>query len=95
MCLGVPGKVVTCYDDHGVRMGKVDFAGVVKEVCLEYVPELQVGDYAIVHVGFAIQRLDEAAAQATLDTLRSLGMLDAIDSSAEAEVSDEISPRIS
>ena len=62
MCLAVPGQVETIFDDNGTRMGRVNFGGVVKEVCLAYLPELQVGDYAIVHVGFAIARVDEAEA---------------------------------
>jgi hydrogenase expression/formation protein HypC len=57
-------------------MGKVDFGGIVKEVCLAYLPELQVGEYTIVHVGFAITRLDEASALETLDMFRQLGLLD-------------------
>ncbi len=54
MCLGVPGKVIEIYGITGMRMGKVDFGGIVKEACLEYVPEIEVGDYTIIHVGFAI-----------------------------------------
>lgn len=57
-------------------MGKVNFGGVVKDVCLAYVPEIQVGDYTIVHVGFALSRIDEASAQATLQTFRELGLLE-------------------
>ncbi len=66
MCLAVPGKVVDIFERDGTRMAHVDFGGVRKEACLEYVPDMQVGDYAIVHVGFALQRLDEATALATL-----------------------------
>jgi hydrogenase expression/formation protein HypC len=66
MCLGVPGKVVEIRDERGTRMAKVDFGGVVKDVCLAYVPELGVGDYTIVHVGFALTKLDEASALETL-----------------------------
>lgn len=75
MCLGIPGRVERVWDDAGTRMGVVDFGGVRKEVCLAYVPETQVGDYAIVHVGFAITRLDEAAALETLELFRSVGIL--------------------
>lgn len=75
MCLGVPGQIQEIYDDAGTRMGKVDFGGIVKEVCLEYVPEAQIGDYAIVHVGFAITRLDEKSAQETLKMFHDLGIL--------------------
>jgi hydrogenase expression/formation protein HypC len=69
MCLAVPGKVlaVSALDaDRPLRMGRVDFGGVVKEVCLEYVPEADAGDYVIVHVGFAIARLDESEARRSL-----------------------------
>lgn len=62
MCLAIPGRVTEVYEEHGVLMGKVDFGGVAKRVCLEHVPEIHVGEYAIVHVGFAISRInaDEA-----------------------------------
>jgi len=66
MCLAVPGQVKTIFEEHGTRMGKVNFGGVVKEVCLAYLPEIEVGDYTIVHVGFAISQIDEASAQETL-----------------------------
>ena len=76
MCLGVPGKIVDVYESFGTRMGKVDFEGVVKEVCLAYLPELQIGDYTIVHVGFAITKIDEKSAQETLQLFRDMGILD-------------------
>lgn len=76
MCLAIPGRVEEIHDDGLVRMGKVNFSGIVKEVCLAYLPELQVGDYTIVHVGFAISKVDEASAQATLKTFREMGLLD-------------------
>ena len=76
MCLGVPGKVIAVYDLDGMKMGKVDFGGIVKEACLAYVPEVQVGDYTIIHVGFAITQLDEAAAQESLALYREMGLLD-------------------
>jgi hydrogenase expression/formation protein HypC len=72
MCLGVPGKIVSATGDGFARMSKVDFAGAVKDVSLAYVPEAQVGEYVIVHVGFAISRVDEEEAQRTLQTLREL-----------------------
>ena len=75
MCLGIPGRVIEISDD-GLRMGKVDFDGIVKEVCLAYLPEIAVGDYTIVHVGFAITRLDEASAKETLALFHDLGILD-------------------
>jgi hydrogenase expression/formation protein HypC len=72
MCLGVPGKIVETYQAEGLKMGKVDFGGVVRETCLEYVPQAEVGDYAIIHVGFAISLVSEEEAQATLETLREI-----------------------
>ena len=76
MCLAVPGRVESIFEDNGTRMGKVDFGGVVKNVCLAYLPDLQVGDYTIVHVGFAISRIDEATAEETIKTCESLGLLE-------------------
>ncbi|MFC1464941.1 MAG: HypC/HybG/HupF family hydrogenase formation chaperone [Candidatus Brachytrichaceae bacterium NZ_4S206] len=76
MCLGIPGRVQEIYEADGVRMGKVNFGGIIKEVCLDYVPEIAVGDYAIVHVGFAITRVDEASAQESLRLFQEMGMLD-------------------
>ncbi|MFI5617011.1 HypC/HybG/HupF family hydrogenase formation chaperone [Streptomyces sp. NPDC051567] len=75
MCLAVPGKVIDIGEQDGTRMATVDFGGVVKEVCLEYLPDLQVGEYAIVHVGFALQRLDEESALRTLALFSRLGTL--------------------
>ncbi len=76
MCLGVPGRVDTVWEVHGMRMATVDFGGIRKEVCLAYVPEVEVGDYTIVHVGFALTRLDEASALETLELMRSVGLLE-------------------
>lgn len=66
MCLGVPGRVEEVYETEGVRMGRVNFGGIRREVCLEYIPDVAVDEYVIVHVGFAISRLDEEAAQELL-----------------------------
>jgi hydrogenase expression/formation protein HypC len=63
MCLGIPGKLVEVYSQDGLPMGKVEFGGILKEVCLAYTPEAQVGQYVIVHVGFAISLIDEAEAE--------------------------------
>ncbi len=76
MCLGIPGKVVAIYEENGIPMGKVDFDGIVKEVCLAYVPDIQQGEYTIVHVGFAITKLDEKSAQETLALFRELNVLE-------------------
>jgi hydrogenase expression/formation protein HypC len=75
MCLGIPGRVIEIRDDGGLAMGKVDFGGVRKEACLAYIPEIQLGDYVIVHVGFAISRLDEEEALKTLEILATMGDL--------------------
>jgi hydrogenase expression/formation protein HypC len=73
MCLGIPGEIISIEDNPlGVRMGKVSFGGIIKEACLAFTPEAQVGDYVIVHVGFAISRLDEEEAQQTLELLAEL-----------------------
>ncbi|MEZ5285138.1 MAG: HypC/HybG/HupF family hydrogenase formation chaperone [Vicinamibacterales bacterium] len=76
MCLAIPGRVDEIYESGGARMGRVNFGGIVKDVCLAYVPEIAVGDYTVVHVGFAITRLDEASALQTLDTFREMGLLE-------------------
>lgn len=76
MCLAVPGQVNEIYEEHGTRMGRVNFGGVVKKVCLAYLPDLEVGDYTIVHVGFALSKIDEASALETLRTFDELGLLD-------------------
>ena len=72
MCLGIPGKVIEIRDDGSMLMGKIDFGGVRKEACLAYVPEVVLGDYVIVHVGFAISQLDEDEALKTLEILRAI-----------------------
>jgi len=72
MCLGIPGKVVEISDEGPLRMARVDFGGVRKEACLAYLPEVVLGDYVIVHVGFAISQLDEEEALKTLEMLRAI-----------------------
>ncbi len=80
MCLGVPGQVVEIEDDaFGMTMGKVSFGGVAKRVCLAYTPEVAVGDWVVVHVGFAISRIDEREALQVFETLRELGELEGLD----------------
>lgn len=76
MCLGIPGKVTEVYETHNIRMGKVDFGGVKKDICLAYVPEIEVGDYTLVHVGFAISKVDEKSAQESLQLFREMGLLE-------------------
>jgi hydrogenase expression/formation protein HypC len=75
MCLAIPGQIKTIYDSLGMRMGRVSFGGIVKEVCLAYLPDIAVGDYTIVHVGFAITQVDEESARKTLDNFREMGLL--------------------
>lgn len=82
MCLGIPGKVVATNREHDVLMGKVDFGGVFKQVCLEHVPEVQIGEYVIVHVGFALQRLDEDEARRVFEFLEQMNQLDELQAPA-------------
>jgi hydrogenase expression/formation protein HypC len=76
MCLSVPGRVTEVFDDDGLRMGKVAFGGVAKSVCLEHVPDAAVGDYVLVHVGFALARIDEAEAARIFEFLATLRPLE-------------------
>ncbi|HEX9019419.1 MAG TPA: HypC/HybG/HupF family hydrogenase formation chaperone [Anaerolineaceae bacterium] len=82
MCLGVPGKIIEIYTDRGLRMGKIDFGGAIREACLETLPDAKPGDYTIVHAGFALNLLSEEDAQETLSLLREMVML------GDAEESD-------
>jgi hydrogenase expression/formation protein HypC len=75
MCLAVPAKIIEIYEANGLKMGKLDFGGVLREACLAYVPEAEVGQYGIVHVGFVLNLVDEADAQ---ETLRMLGEMAAL-----------------
>ena len=75
MCLGVPGRIVETHDDRGVTMATVDFGGVTKPVCLAYTPEAGVGDYVVVHVGFAISQIDEDEAHKVFEYLQEMGEL--------------------
>lgn len=72
MCLAVPGKIVEIFETDGLKMAKVDFGGVFRETCLEYVPEAVVGEYCVIHVGFAISLMNEFEAMQTLDLLRQI-----------------------
>jgi hydrogenase expression/formation protein HypC len=83
VCLAIPGKLIEVSEDaHGVRMGKADFGGIVKQVCLEYTPEANAGDYVLVHVGFALGKVDEGEAARTYQLLEEMEQL------AELEVPD-------
>ncbi len=80
MCLGIPGRIIEIHDDAGLPMGVVDFGGVRREVCLAYVADqVRSGDYAIVHVGFAISKVDEAEAMRTFEALRQMSQLDELE----------------
>lgn len=76
MCLAVPGKIVDVRDLNGVPTATVDFDGIRKDVCLSFLPDIGIGDYAIVHVGFAIAKVDEAAALESLALFRQIGLLE-------------------
>lgn len=80
MCLGIPGRIIQIYQKDSLRMAKIDFGGIVKEICLEYMPEAKLGDYALIHVGFAISLMDEEEAQETLKLIREV-----------IEIEDEVS----
>lgn len=75
MCLGIPGKITEIYEKNDLPMGKIDFGGILKEACLAYVPEAKVGDYALVHVGFAISLMDEDEAHETLKLIQQMADL--------------------
>ncbi len=77
MCLAVPGKILNAQLEHGVRVGRVEFGGIVRSACLDFVPEAQPGDYVMVHVGFAISRVDAAEAERTYKALEEMGLLEA------------------
>jgi hydrogenase expression/formation protein HypC len=92
MCLAIPGKVVDTYDQHGLLMAKVQFGGIVREACLEYVPETHVGEYVLVHVGFAISRIDEAEAERTYQALKDLDQLTELESPVVEEITETHEP---
>jgi hydrogenase expression/formation protein HypC len=86
MCLAIPGKLLTIGPDaHGVLMGKANFGGIVKEVCLQYTPDAVPGEYVLVHVGFALGKIDEAEAQRTFQLLEEMGQLEELDSPSPSQ----------
>jgi hydrogenase expression/formation protein HypC len=85
MCLAIPGKVVEIYESEGLRMAGIDFGGVKRQACLEYVPDVVIGNYVLVHVGFAISQVDEAEAERTYAYLAELGQLGELDELDEPE----------
>jgi hydrogenase expression/formation protein HypC len=93
MCLAIPGKLIEINEDpYGVRMGRANFGGIVKQVCLQYTPDAQAGDYVLVHVGFALGKVDEAEAERTYQALKDLEQLDDLNFPEFAE--DEIYPPV-
>jgi hydrogenase expression/formation protein HypC len=78
MCLGIPGKVIRTFREHDVLMGKVDFSGVIKTVCLEHVSNVKPGQYVLVHVGFALSEIDEDEARQVFQFLDRMNQLDEI-----------------
>ena len=76
MCLAVPGKVIAIHEEDGVRMGRIDYHGVCKRACLDHVPDAAVGDYVLVHVGFALSRIDPVEAERVFEFLRSIDQLE-------------------
>ena len=75
MCLGIPGKIVDLFEANGLMMGKVDFGGVTREACLAYVPEAKIGDYTLIHVGFALSIISEQEARETLELIQQIADL--------------------
>ncbi len=76
MCLAIPGKLLDISQKNGVRAGRVEFGGIVNQVCLDFVPEAEVGDYVVVHVGFALSRVDREEAERTYQILEAMGLLE-------------------
>ncbi len=93
MCLAIPGKIEAIIsDDPLLRTGKVNFGGILKEVNLAYVPEAKIGDYVVVHVGFALSKVDEAEAQQVFDYLRQMQELADLEDTAKAKTPENSSP---
>ena len=96
MCLAIPGKVTEVYEQQGMRMAKVQFGGITREACLEYVPETQAGQYVLVHVGFAISTVDEEEAKRTYELLEQMDQLEELNAPSVDEVGtrvDEVGTR--
>ena len=75
MCLGIPGKIISLFEEHGTKMAKIDFGGVLQNACMEIIPDAKPGDWAVVHAGFALNKLSEDEAQETLTMLREMSEL--------------------
>jgi hydrogenase expression/formation protein HypC len=92
MCLAIPGKVIEIENDpSGVRMGRANFGGIVKQVCLEYTPEVKTGDYVLVHVGFALSKVDEREAARTYQLLEEMDQLTELETGEDYEIPRRIS----
>lgn len=89
MCLAIPGKILEIYDEQGLRMGKLDFGGTIRKCCLQYIPEAAVGEYALVHVGFAISTIDAEEATRTYQLLEEMGEIMAQFEGADASSFEE------
>jgi hydrogenase expression/formation protein HypC len=94
MCLGIPGRIIEMTEDTGLSVGTVDFGGVRREVCLSYVAdEVEIGDYVVVHVGFAISKVDEEEAKRTFEILREMSQLDELQWMSDlADAAEGVSP---
>ena len=75
MCLGIPGKVIDLYETNGMKMAKIDFSGITKEACMEYLPEIKIGDYTLIHVGFGLSIIDEEEALETMNLLNQIAAM--------------------
>jgi hydrogenase expression/formation protein HypC len=100
MCLAIPGKVVEAFDREGMRMARVQFGGIFREACLDYVPDAKIGEYVLVHVGFAISKVDEEEAARTYRILEEMDQLTelqapVVDERGEEESTNEVPRRIS
>ncbi len=84
MCLAIPGKILETHREHEMLMAKVQFGGITKRICLEYVPEAKIGDYVLVHVGFALAMIDEEEAHRVYEMLKTIGGLDELNEPAES-----------
>jgi len=87
MCLAIPGRVIEQFERQGMRMARVQFGGIVREACLEYVPDAQIGQYVLVHVGFAISVVDEEEARRTYELLEQMDQLSELDAPEVEEAS--------
>lgn len=92
MCLAVPGRILETSVSNGVRGGRVEFGGIVRQVCLELVPEAQAGDYVMVHVGFAISRVDRQEAERTRTIMETMGWMKELEGEGEAGCSSLVPP---